>query len=115
MEKFRYPIALFLVSIMLQMVDSLLRLLHLPGEQILSVCIFIIQVRVILWVMPLTKFRYLIMLFLSGFILLRVGLMFKILHWPGGEWISVSMLIVQIISITSIIVLLLRPKGNPCL
>lgn len=56
------------------------------------------------------KFRYPLALFFASFVMIMVGLMLKILHWPGGQLVTGSMFMVQGVSIVWIIILLLRPK-----
>jgi hypothetical protein len=56
------------------------------------------------------KFRYPLALFFASLVMIMVGLMLKILHWPGGQLVTGSMFMVQGVSIVWIIILLLRPK-----
>jgi hypothetical protein len=65
---------------------------------------------------PLTnmdKLRYPIALFLASFVMLMIGLIFKIMHWPGGQLITGSMFMVQAVSIVWIIIVLLKPTKKP--
>jgi hypothetical protein len=50
--------------------------------------------------------RYPIVLFLTSFVVLMIGLVFKIQHWPGGQLITGSMWMVQVVSIVWLVVLL---------
>jgi hypothetical protein len=59
------------------------------------------------------NFRYPVALFLASFIMLMIGLLLKILHWPGGQLITGSMLMVQAISIIWVMILILRPGKKP--
>jgi hypothetical protein len=59
------------------------------------------------------KFRNPIALFLASFVMLMIGLLFKIAHWPGGQLITGSMLMVQAVSIIWLIVLFVRPNKKP--
>jgi hypothetical protein len=57
------------------------------------------------------NFRYPLVLFLSSFILMLGGMMLKVLHWPGGQLLFGSMLMVQAISIIWLIVVIIKtPK-----
>ena len=56
------------------------------------------------------NFRYPVVLFLTSFVVLMIGLLFKIQHWPGAQLITGSMWMVQIASIVWLIVLLARPN-----
>ncbi len=58
----------------------------------------------------MNNLRYPIALFLTSFVMLMIGLVFKVMHWPGAQLIIGSMLMVQVISIVWIIILLVRPK-----
>jgi hypothetical protein len=59
------------------------------------------------------NFRYPVTLFLASFVVLMIGLLFKIMHWPGGQLITGSMLIVQVVSIIWLIVLVVRTGKKP--
>jgi len=56
------------------------------------------------------NFRYPVALFLASFVLLIIGTLFKIMHWPGGKLLTGSMLMVQAVVIVWLIVLLVRPN-----
>ena len=59
------------------------------------------------------NFRYPIILFILSFAGILLGLVLKILHWPGGQLIIGSMIMAQAISIVWLIVILIkRPKGE---
>ncbi len=54
------------------------------------------------------NFRYPIVLFLLSF----VGMMLKILHWPGGHLVLGSMMMVQFIAIVWLIIIIVKtPKS----
>ncbi len=58
------------------------------------------------------NFRYPIILFILSFAGILLGLVLKILHWPGGQLIIGSMIMVQAFSIIWLIVILVKgPKG----
>ena len=59
------------------------------------------------------NFRYPVTLFLASFIVLMIGLLFKIMHWRGGQLITGSMLIVQAVSIIWLIVLVVLTGKKP--
>ncbi|WP_426670162.1 hypothetical protein ACPPVU_02735 [Mucilaginibacter sp. McL0603] len=59
------------------------------------------------------KLRYPIALFLASFVMLMIGLLFKIMHWPGGQLLTGSMFMVQAVSIVWIIIVLLKPGKKP--
>ena len=59
------------------------------------------------------SFRYPVVLFLTSFVVLMIGLAFKIQHWPGAQLITGSMWMVQIVSIIWLIVLLVWPNKKP--
>ncbi|CAN5293870.1 hypothetical protein BH09BAC6_BH09BAC6_20100 [soil metagenome] len=52
--------------------------------------------------------RYPIALFLASIVLLMVGLMLKIMHWPGGQLLTGSMIMVQVVSIVWLIVIIFK-------
>jgi hypothetical protein len=58
------------------------------------------------------NFKYPIVLFLASFVLLLVGLLLKIMHWPGGHLMTGSMIMVQIVAIIFLIVIVLK-RTNP--
>ena len=58
------------------------------------------------------NFRYPIALFAASFIMLFVGLLFKVQHWPGAQLITGSMLMAQAISIVWLIVIIIKSKRN---
>ncbi len=55
------------------------------------------------------RFRNPIALFLASLVMLIIGLLLKAMHWPGGQLITGSMLMVQAVSIIWLIVLIVRP------
>jgi hypothetical protein len=58
------------------------------------------------------NFRYPITLFLLSFVGMMLGLMLKILHWPGGQLVIGSMIMVQTISIIWLIIIIIKsPKS----
>ena len=59
------------------------------------------------------RFRYPLSLFIASFVMLVIGLLLKIMHWPGGQLITGSMLMVQVVSVVWLIVLLLTQKKKP--
>jgi len=59
------------------------------------------------------KFRYPVVLFLVSFFALAMGLLFRIMHWPGGHLIVGAMFIVQAFAIVWLIVLLLKKNKKP--
>lgn len=61
----------------------------------------------------MSNFRYPVVLFLTSFVVLAIGLLFNIMHWPGGQLITGSMFMVQAISIVRLIILLVRPNKKP--
>jgi len=57
------------------------------------------------------NFRYPIILFLLSFAGIMLGLVLKILHWPGGQLIIGSMIMVQVIAIIWLIIIIVKsPK-----
>jgi hypothetical protein len=54
------------------------------------------------------NFRYPIILFILSFAGIMLGLVLKILHWPGGQLIIGSMIMVQAISIVWLVVILIK-------
>ena len=52
--------------------------------------------------------RYPIALFLASIVLLMVGLMLKIMHWPAGQLLTGSMIMVQIVSIVWLIIIIFK-------
>lgn len=56
------------------------------------------------------KYRYPVVLFLASFLLLILGMLFKIQHWPYGYIISGAGMLVQMFSILWLIVALLRKQ-----
>jgi hypothetical protein len=55
------------------------------------------------------KFRQPLALFIASIVVLFIGMLFRIMHWPGGKLITGSMLMVQAVAIVWLIVLLVRP------
>ncbi|HTD99248.1 MAG TPA: hypothetical protein VK668_08160 [Mucilaginibacter sp.] len=60
----------------------------------------------------MNNFRYPIALFAASFIMVFVGLLFKVQHWPGAQLITGSMLMAQAISIVWLIVIIIKSKRN---
>jgi hypothetical protein len=54
------------------------------------------------------NFRYPITLFLASFVVLVIGILFRIMHWPGGRLITGGMLMVQAVAIVWLILLLVK-------
>jgi hypothetical protein len=59
------------------------------------------------------EYRNPIVLFVSSLLALSVGLLFRIMHWPGGHLIVGAMFMVQAVAIIWLIVLLLQNKKKP--
>jgi hypothetical protein len=113
LNNYRYPIALFLASFIFFLTGVLLRTMHFPVGNFMTICMVIFQVISILWLMILSfKSNYPTVLFLAGFILFLVGLAFKIQHWPGGQLIISCTIIMQIIAIAWLIISLLKDKAK---
>ena len=51
-----------------------------------------------------------VILFILGFVGMMFGLMLKIMHWPGGQLITGSMLMVQLIAIVWLIIMIAKNK-----
>jgi hypothetical protein len=110
----KYPIVLFLASFVLLLGATLLRLMHWPGVQIMSIGMLITQTMAIASLMSIfLKFRYSFLLYFASFILFLTGLALIIMHWPGGLFITYSMILVQIISISWLITIIIvkTPKA----
>ncbi|MDB4918296.1 hypothetical protein [Mucilaginibacter sp.] len=59
-----------------------------------------------------SNFRYPIILFMLSLAGLMIGMAFKILHWPGGQLITGSMIMVQVLSIVWLIIIIVKsPKS----
>jgi len=56
------------------------------------------------------NFRIPVVLFIASFLFMFTGMLFKILHWPGGNLLFGSMIMVQAISIIWLIIIIVRPK-----
>jgi len=54
------------------------------------------------------KYRYPIVLFITSAVFLMIGLLFKIQHWTGGQLLSGSMLMVQVVALVWLGVILYR-------
>jgi|GEM_PF-881387 len=105
----KYPIALFLVSFVLFLGAALLVTTHWPGAQLMVFGMLIAQGIAVLWLMLLLlKYKFPIVLFLASFILFLAGLLFRILHWPGGLFITGIMTLVLIGALIWLIVILLK-------
>jgi uncharacterized membrane protein len=61
----------------------------------------------------MSNFRYPITLFLASFVMLMIGLLFKIQHWPGGQLLTGSMLMVQATAIIWLIILIVKGSKKP--
>jgi hypothetical protein len=59
------------------------------------------------------KYRYPVVLFLSSLFALAIGLLFRVMHWPGGHLIVGAMFIVQAFAIVWLVILLLQKDKNP--
>jgi len=106
---FKYPVVLFLASFVLLLAGLLLKFQHWPGGQLTTWIMLLTQVISVIWLMSmLFKYRYPAVLFLTSFVLFLCGISFKIMHWPNGQLIIASMLIVQIIAVIWLIVNILR-------
>jgi hypothetical protein len=57
-----------------------------------------------------SDFKYPITLFIASFIVLIIGLAFKIMHWPGAPLIIGSMLMVQFIAIIWLVIIIVKTK-----
>jgi len=51
-----------------------------------------------------------IILFVLSFAGMMLGLMLKVMNWPGGQLVTGSMIMVQIIAIVWLIVIIARSK-----
>ena len=109
----KYPIVLFLASFILFLGAALVRITHWPGAQLLAVDAVIAQVIAITWLMfVFIKSRYLVAVFLVGFILLVAGVLLRIMHWPGGLFLICSMILVEIGAVISLIIIIIKtPKS----
>lgn len=56
------------------------------------------------------NFRYPMILFLLSFVGIMLGLVFRILHWPGASLTIGSMIMVQAISILWLIIIIIKGK-----
>ncbi len=105
----RCPVILFLVSFKLQLLGMFLRLMHWPGVQFVSWVLIIVQIVSIAWLMSIFfKSRFPLLAFMVSFIAMIMGLMFKILHWPNAQLITGGMIVLQIVFITSLIIIMLN-------
>jgi len=50
------------------------------------------------------------MLFILSFAGMMLGLMLKVMHWPGGQLVTGSMIMVQAIAIVWLIVVVAKTK-----
>ena len=57
------------------------------------------------------KFKFLLIFFLLGAIFIMTGAYFKLMHWPGGQFMLFSGLFFQAFSIVMLIVKLLKNKN----
>ncbi|WP_428328164.1 hypothetical protein [Mucilaginibacter sp.] len=59
------------------------------------------------------NFRYPLILFILSFVGMMFGTVLKIMHWPGGQMVSGSMIMVQVISIIWLVIILIKspPKS----
>ncbi|MDF2432406.1 MAG: hypothetical protein JWP44_2037 [Mucilaginibacter sp.] len=57
------------------------------------------------------NFRYPMILFLLSFVGIMLGLVFRILHWPGASLTIGSMIMVQAISILWLIIIIIKGKN----
>ncbi|MDP9081302.1 MAG: hypothetical protein M3O71_28150 [Bacteroidota bacterium] len=57
------------------------------------------------------NFRYPIILFILSLAGLMIGMAFKVMHWPGGQMITGSMIMVQVIAIIWLLIIVIKtPK-----
>ncbi len=57
-----------------------------------------------------SNFRYPAILFILSFLGIMIGLILRILHWPGGQLVTGSMIMVQVIAIIWLIVIIIKPS-----
>ncbi|MFI5162595.1 MAG: hypothetical protein ACHQHN_15055 [Sphingobacteriales bacterium] len=58
----------------------------------------------------MAKFRYPLILFATSFVVLFVGILFKISHWPGGRLLTFLAYAMQALSLVWLLILLLPPN-----
>lgn len=56
--------------------------------------------------------RYPITLFILSFLGMMLGMALRILHWPGGQVITGSMIMVQVVAIVWLVVIIVRSPGS---
>jgi hypothetical protein len=56
------------------------------------------------------NFRIPVVLFIASFLFMFIGMGLKIMHWPGGNLLFGSMIMVQAISIIWLIIIIVKPK-----
>ncbi|MCR8561514.1 hypothetical protein KXD93_27920 [Mucilaginibacter sp. BJC16-A38] len=54
------------------------------------------------------NFRYPIILFILSLAGLMIGMAFKVMHWPGGQMITGSMIMVQVIAIIWLLIIVIK-------
>jgi hypothetical protein len=58
------------------------------------------------------NFRYPVILFILSLAGFMIGVAFKVMHWPGGQLITGSMIMVQVIAIIWLIIIVVKsPKS----
>ena len=58
------------------------------------------------------NFRYPLLLFILSFVGMMLGMMLKILHWPGSQLVIGSMMMVQFIAMVWLIIIIVKtPKS----
>ncbi|WP_259068552.1 hypothetical protein HDF24_06610 [Mucilaginibacter sp. X4EP1] len=58
------------------------------------------------------NYRYPITLFLLSFLGMMLGMVLKIMHWPGGQLVIGSMVMVQAFSIIWLIIIIVKGGGK---
>jgi len=56
------------------------------------------------------KFKHLLIFFLLGVVLIMAGAFFRLMHWPGGQFMLFSALLFQAFAIIMLIVKLIKNK-----
>jgi len=82
-----------------------------PGAQVMSYLMLLTQAVAITWTMSIFfKPWYPLLFFLFGFIFWLAGISMMILHWPGGVFLSCTMILFQIVTVICLIVIVLRTQ-----
>ncbi len=58
----------------------------------------------------MAKFRYPLILFFASFVILFIGILFRITHWPGGRLLTGGAYSMQALSVLRFVILLLLPN-----